>query len=96
MTLPERTPDRGTGGRRSTMAWLTHRDLPVFFRAGGLETHLINNFAAFYVTGRENPSGHNWSDKGQFVKYVTPSTAGGGTQPCDPSGLAPCVAVLTP
>ena len=74
--IPDRTPDRSTGGRGYTISRLSHQDLPVYFRAGGLETHLTNNFAAFF-------------------KFVTLGNTGGGTQPCDPFGLTPCVAVLT-
>lgn len=46
--IPERTPDRSTGERGYTISRLSHQDLPVFFRAGGFETHLINNFAALF------------------------------------------------
>jgi hypothetical protein len=32
---------------------------------------------------------------GYFIKYVAPNTGGGGTQPCNPSTIGGCVAVMT-
>ena len=92
------------------LTWLDKNDAPFLIMHGTAdETVPVTSFATFYITGYSGNSQQNSQDicptdaptgpgeiRGYFIKYVDPlNTGGGGTQPCDPDDLQPCVAVLT-
>jgi Putative Flp pilus-assembly TadE/G-like len=80
------------------------------FSGSGNETVPVTNFATFYVTGWAGQGNGNSSKSicetddeaepgtivGHFIKYVQSLNEGEASEePCDPSALTPCVAVLT-
>jgi hypothetical protein len=96
-----------TGDPRVLIVMVT--DASAFDGSGGSGSVPIITYGAFYVTGWDGaPAGcdHEPFSKtgpgtsqigdlwGHFVKYVSLVGSGGGS-PCDPSGLLPCVPVLT-
>ena len=46
------------------------------------------------VDGKDDSAGAGYV-VGHFVKYISALNTGGGTQPCNPTSLNTCVAVLT-
>jgi hypothetical protein len=76
------------------------------FTGSGNDIVPVVNFATFYVTGwghNGNKAGCPGDDPadsgyiiGHFIKYITTLPGGGGgSQPCDFSGLGTCVATMT-
>jgi hypothetical protein len=76
------------------------------FTGSGNDIVPVTNFATFYVTGwghngnKAGCSGDDPADSGfiigHFIKYITTlPKGGGGSQPCDFSGLGTCVATMT-
>jgi hypothetical protein len=68
----------------------------------GSSTVPVIGFATFYITGWSGdpcpgatPVTNQGDIAGHFIKYVSPNNNNGGTTPCDPNSLAPCVPVLT-
>jgi hypothetical protein len=107
--LPNNYPTVAPGDQRVVLAMIT--DFSAFSGSGGGSLSVpVTTFGAFYVTGWDGASGSCDNEPrlntgfgatsstgdvwGHFIRYV--ATGGtGGTGICDPSGLTPCVPVLT-
>lgn len=79
------------------------------FSGSGQTTVPITNFATFYVTGWAKATGGKAAGAyckgddvppakgwilGRFIKYIDPSSSGGGSVDCDLNALGSCVAIL--
>jgi Flp pilus assembly protein TadG len=76
------------------------------FGGNGNGQYPILTFATFYITGWDGdpcksdpgpPDGGSGKAQvwGHFISYIDPNSQNTGTQPCNPNGVAACVAVMT-
>jgi hypothetical protein len=106
--LPNNYPTVRPGDRRVVIVMITDFSA---FDGGGSSTVPVVTFGAFYIVGWDGapatcdnepfantgtPGASSEGDVwGHFIAYVDTGGNGDPNRPCDPSGLLPCVPLLT-